>query len=202
MRIILSAAAACLVAGAAGAAEPTRLDAAQLDWITASVAPAPAAQDILRLPAEILAVVIGDDSNSRMYWKLVDPGLAESAELGFNEYDGSGTWLTYLCSEPDLIESNLQLIQEIFDDVNANGITQEELEKGLIFKVGYRGVNSSDRRRPGTGLGLYDALKVAQKHKGHLNITSNPSLGNSREDYSNPFITTVSIQLPRNEHLI
>ena len=81
-------------------------------------------------------------------------------------------------------------------------ITPEELEKGLVFKVGYRGVNSSDRRRPGTGLGLYDALKVAQKHKGHLNITSNPSLGNSREDYSNPFITTVSIQLPRNEHLI
>ncbi|MCB0614941.1 MAG: PAS domain S-box protein [Phaeodactylibacter sp.] len=81
-------------------------------------------------------------------------------------------------------------------------ITQEELEKGLIFKVGYRGVNSSDRRRPGTGLGLYDALKVAEKHKGSLAITSNPSLGNSREDYSNPFITTVSIQLPRNEQLI
>lgn len=93
------------------------------------LAPAPAAQDILRLPAEILAVVIGDDSNSRMYWKLVDPGLAESAELGFNEYDGSGTWLTYLCSEPELIESNLQLIQEIFDDVNQNGITQEELDR-------------------------------------------------------------------------
>jgi predicted Zn-dependent peptidase len=93
------------------------------------LAPAPSARDILRLPAEILAVVIGDDSNSRLYWKLVDPGLAESAEIGFNEYDGSGTWLTYLCSEPDLIESNLQLIQQIFDDVNQRGITQEELDR-------------------------------------------------------------------------
>ncbi|QDT42655.1 Protease 3 precursor [Gimesia alba] len=91
--------------------------------------PAPAAQDLLRLPAEILAVVIGDDSNSRMYWKLVDPGLAESAEIGFNEYDGSGTWLTYLCSDPELTESNLQLIQEIFNEVNQNGITQEELDR-------------------------------------------------------------------------
>ncbi|WP_339727658.1 pitrilysin family protein [uncultured Gimesia sp.] len=91
--------------------------------------PAPAAEDLLRLPAEILSVVIGDDSNSRMYWKLVDPGLAESAEIGFNEYDGSGTWLTYLCSDPELTESNLQLIQEIYNDVNENGITQEELDR-------------------------------------------------------------------------
>ncbi len=81
-------------------------------------------------------------------------------------------------------------------------ITEEELEKGLVFKVGYRGVNSSDRRRPGTGLGLYDALKVAEKHKGKLSISSKPSLGNARDDYSNPFITTVTIQLPRNEKLL
>ena len=81
-------------------------------------------------------------------------------------------------------------------------ITAEELDKGLIFKVGYRGVNSSDRRRPGTGLGLYDSLKVAEKHKGTLSIASKPSLGNSREDYSNPFITTVTIQLPRNGQML
>ena len=76
-------------------------------------------------------------------------------------------------------------------------ITQEELQKGLIFNVGYRGVNSSDRRRPGTGLGLYDSLRVVKKHKGHLQITSDPSLGNAQEDYSNPFVTRVTIQLPR-----
>lgn len=38
MRIILFAAAAFTFSGVAGAAEPTRLDAAQLDWITASTA--------------------------------------------------------------------------------------------------------------------------------------------------------------------
>ena len=81
-------------------------------------------------------------------------------------------------------------------------ITQQELEEGLIFKVGYRGINSSDRRRPGTGLGLYDAKKVVQKHQGKLMITSVPSLGNAPEGYSNPFITTVSIQLPRNHQVL
>lgn len=93
------------------------------------LAPAPSAQDPLRLPAELVSVIIGDDSNSRLYWKLVDTGLAESAEIGFNEYDGSGTWLTYLCSDPELTESNLKLIQETFDEVNQNGITQEELDR-------------------------------------------------------------------------
>ncbi|MCB0585652.1 MAG: PAS domain-containing protein [Phaeodactylibacter sp.] len=81
-------------------------------------------------------------------------------------------------------------------------ITKEELKKGLVFRVGYRGVNSSDRRRPGTGLGLYDSLKVAEKHKGKLTVTSEPSLGNPEDDYSNPFITKVTLQLPRNEQLI
>ena len=81
-------------------------------------------------------------------------------------------------------------------------ITEEELDQGLIFRVGYRGVNSSDRRRPGTGLGLYDAQKVVEKHHGRMSITSKPSLGNSKDDYSNPFITTVTIQLARNEQLI
>jgi PAS domain S-box-containing protein len=80
-------------------------------------------------------------------------------------------------------------------------ITEKELQEGLIFKVGYRGINSSDRRRPGTGLGLYDARRVIEKHNGKINITSEPSLGNARDNYSNPFITTVSIKLPRNHQL-
>ena len=79
-------------------------------------------------------------------------------------------------------------------------ITPDELEKGLIFSVGYRGINSSDRRRPGTGLGLYDARKViVEKHGGKLTVSSKPSLGNAENDYSHPFITTVTMQLPRNK---
>ena len=106
--------------------------------------PAPAAQDPLRLPAELLSVILGDDSNSRLYWKLVDTGLAESAELGYNEYDGSGTWLTYLCSDPELTESNLQLMQEIYDEVNANGVTLEELDRAKN-KIASRLVLRSER---------------------------------------------------------
>lgn len=76
-------------------------------------------------------------------------------------------------------------------------ITEKEIEQGLIYKVGYRGINSSDRRRPGTGLGLYDSLKVIEKHKGEMIISSQPSLGNAKDDYSNPFITRVNLKLAR-----
>src|SRR5690606_25597615 len=64
------------------------------------MAPAPSATDRLRFAAEIVSVVVGDDSGSRLYWELVDPGIVESADLSFNDYEGSGIWSTYLCSNP------------------------------------------------------------------------------------------------------
>lgn len=36
----------------------------------------------LRFAAELLSVIVGDDSGSRLFWELVDPGAAEAAEYG------------------------------------------------------------------------------------------------------------------------
>src|SRR5690606_11945547 len=91
------------------------------------MAPAPSAQSELRFAAELLSVIVGDDSNSRLYWELVDPGHAEAAELGYNEYDGSGAWLTYISSDPETTIENLARIQSIYDTVNRDGITEIEL---------------------------------------------------------------------------
>src|SRR5262249_31314070 len=44
---------------------------------TLMMSPGPAATDADRYAAKILATVLGDDSGSRLYWELVDPGLAE-----------------------------------------------------------------------------------------------------------------------------
>jgi predicted Zn-dependent peptidase len=90
---------------------------------------APSAKSPLRLAAELLSVIIGDDSGSRLYWEIVDPGLAESADLSYNEYDGSGTYLTYLCSTPESTADNLKRVAAIYADVNKNGVTEEELEQ-------------------------------------------------------------------------
>ena len=51
---------------------------------------APAATDDDRFAAKLLATILGDDSGSRLFWELVDPGLAEHASLGHYEYQGTG----------------------------------------------------------------------------------------------------------------
>jgi len=90
---------------------------------------APLASDSLRFAAELLAVIVGDDSGSRMFWDIVYPGHADSAELGYNEYDGAGTWMTYLSCHPDQTVDNLQRMQEIFEVINNDGVTEDELEQ-------------------------------------------------------------------------
>ena len=64
-----------------------------------------------------------------MFWDIVYPGHADAAELGYNEYDGAGTWMTYLSCHPDHTSENLQRIQDTFDAVNQGGVQEEELEQ-------------------------------------------------------------------------
>ena len=108
------------------------------------LAPAPPADSPLRFAAELLAVIVGDDSGSRMYWEQVDPGHAEAAELGYNEYDGCGTWLTYLSCLPEQVELNRNNIRAIFQRVNAEGVLANELEQACS-KVASRAVLRSER---------------------------------------------------------
>jgi len=95
---------------------------------TMALAPAPSAQSPLRFAAELLSIIVGDDSGSRLFWELVDPGHVEACELGFNEYDGAGTWLTYLSCGPDETAKNLDRVRAIYDKVNAEGVTSVEME--------------------------------------------------------------------------
>lgn len=118
-------------------------DDQQLETIS-QAASAPSANNPLRYAAEVLACIVGDDSGSRLYWDLVDPGTAESAELSFNDYDGSGLWMTYLSGIPERTASCLKRISEIYEDVNTNGVTDDELERAKT-KISSRIVLQSER---------------------------------------------------------
>lgn len=93
-----------------------------------ALGPAPPSQSPHRFAAELTSVIVGDDSGSRLFWELVDPGHVEACELGYNEYDGAGTWLTYLSGDPQDTAANLDRIREIFETVNREGVTATELE--------------------------------------------------------------------------
>ena len=60
----------------------------------------PAAGDDDRYAAKVLSIILGDDSGSRLYWELIDPGIAEVAELSHGEYQGAGVFFTEIHSLP------------------------------------------------------------------------------------------------------
>lgn len=75
-------------------------------------------------------------------------------------------------------------------------IPKDEINE-LIFELGFRGRFSNDRKRIGTGIGLADALKVAQQHGGDVFAKSHPATqGRSDVNYHQPFLTTITLTLP------
>ena len=65
------------------------------------MSPGPAARDDDRYAAKVLAIVLGDDSGSRLFWELVDPGIAEVADLSHAEYQGAGVFYTQINCAPE-----------------------------------------------------------------------------------------------------
>ncbi len=108
------------------------------------IAPGPAADSPLRHAADVLAIAIGDDSGSRLYWALVDPGLADSADTSFHDYEGTGSFYTSFSCEPGQVAENLAIVQQVLTEVQRDGITEEELQQAKS-KIGSRVVRGSER---------------------------------------------------------
>jgi predicted Zn-dependent peptidase len=106
----------------------------------------PSAEDDDRYAAKLLATVLGDDSGSRLYWELVDPGLAEHASLSHGEHQGAGMMMTYMSFEPQQTADNLRRIRNIYHQTEADGVTAAELDQAKN-KIRSRIVLSSERPR-------------------------------------------------------
>ncbi len=108
------------------------------------MSPGPAADSPLRHAADLLGMAVGDDSGSRLYWALIDPGLADSADCSFHEYEGTGSFYTSFSGEPKRAQANLRVVLDVLRGVQKGGITEEELEQARS-KVLSRVVRSSER---------------------------------------------------------
>ncbi len=88
----------------------------------------PPADSKMRYAADTLALAVGDDSGSHLYWALIDPGLADSADCTYYENDGSGiVYASYTC-EPEQADGNLGIVRKVLAEVQKRGITPEELK--------------------------------------------------------------------------
>ncbi|MDR0337034.1 MAG: insulinase family protein [Planctomycetaceae bacterium] len=90
---------------------------------------APSAHDADRFTAGMIANMLGDDVGSRLYWELVDSGVADWAELGTNEFLDNGFFVTGLSSEPEYAEEVCNRTRQIYHEATKNCFTQEELNR-------------------------------------------------------------------------
>lgn len=90
----------------------------------AMLLPGPNAQAETRYAAKILADLLGDDEGSRLYWALVDPGLADEADFTFYPQDRIGSFMAYASCDPDKAEQVEQIllktIESVLDHVKAD----------------------------------------------------------------------------------
>lgn len=93
---------------------------------TALFAPGVSAQDELRYAAAILASCIGDSSGSRLYWALIDKGLADSASLSHDSADGVGSFVGYVSTAPESLDKVLEIYREVLLEVENKGLQAEE----------------------------------------------------------------------------
>ena len=75
----------------------------------------PSAQDENRYAASLLSVILGDSGGSKLYWALVDSGLAEAASIDSDEKDGTGVFMAYACTEPDQLDRVTDLLRSTLD---------------------------------------------------------------------------------------
>ena len=92
------------------------------------LAPGPSSDDPSRYALRVAIAILGDDGGSRMYWKFLDPGLAESAGAGSYEYLDNGLIMSFVCCAPDDAQRNLELLKETQNEFQENGVTEKELE--------------------------------------------------------------------------
>ena len=94
-----------------------------------AVADAPPLESDDRYVAQILTTILGDHTGSRLYWELIDPGLADGVEVSYQDYNGAGAFYTFLSCEPEEAQANLERIDDIYKSAMADGLSEEELNQ-------------------------------------------------------------------------
>lgn len=109
-----------------------------------AVADAPGIESDARYAAGLLATILGDHTGSRLYWELVDPGLADGAELSYQAFDGTGAYFTFLSCDPENAQDNLATLARVCQRMMSEGPATAELEQAKN-KVMARSVLRNER---------------------------------------------------------
>jgi predicted Zn-dependent peptidase len=88
---------------------------------------APSLESPDRYAAQLLAIILGDSTGSRLYWELIDPGHADGVEVSYQDYNRGGAYYTFLSCDPAGATENLDRIAEVYRALHHDGPTEAEL---------------------------------------------------------------------------
>ena len=142
----------------------------------AMMTPGPSAQDDLRYAAKVLTDVIGDTEGSRLYWKLVDTGLAEEADLAYFPHDGVGSFFAYASCDADRSAEVEEIMMETIHDF-VGSIDEGEIQRAknkLATEATLAGESVGGRMRGMGGQWVYlgEYTPLAKELDLLMNVTS------------------------------
>lgn len=87
------------------------------------------AQDERRYAANILSRIIGVGSGSRLYWALLDNGLADAASFSHSASDRVGAYYGYISTSSDNYAKVMDIFQQVLAEVQRDGVSSEEWQR-------------------------------------------------------------------------
>ncbi len=92
------------------------------------VSSAPAVDDDRRYAAVLLSQVLGGPDNSRFHWALLETGIAEEVQAGFDPHDGTGSFYVYASGDPARADEIWSVIQKEITGL-VDSVTEADLER-------------------------------------------------------------------------
>jgi predicted Zn-dependent peptidase len=143
------------------------------------VSEAPAISDDRRYAGVLLSQVLGAADNSRLHWALIETGIAEEVQSGYDPHDGTGDFYVYASGDPARADEIWSIVLKEIDGL-LDSITEEDLERlrnKLATSVTIGGERPGDRMqrlgRLWTYLGRYTTL---EEELDRINSVSLPDL--------------------------
>ncbi len=79
--------------------------------------------------AELMSMVLGDGSGSRLFWNIYQKGLAETAAASVSPLDNTGMLLTFLSTTPENAPAVLELARAELNAMQEDGVHEDELRR-------------------------------------------------------------------------
>jgi predicted Zn-dependent peptidase len=95
----------------------------------AGLCPGPSAQDDARYAALVLSDVMGDHEGSRLYWALVETGLADEADFSFYPHDQTGSFMIYASCDPERAKQVEEILLGELQKIVKDGLTDDEVAR-------------------------------------------------------------------------